>query len=288
MANDFNTTIGKNLKIAREKLLFSREEMAEKSGINRGSLERIEKGDKYLNKEEQAKYIEFIGVKKELLCNTSFNLTWKELVTILKKNHPENPLICEIKNKKGIPQKIIMQRVLPDKLLERPLTAAELAKLISVRFNINIEPNKVQNSLNFLERIGLIVRTQTSPIKYKRSDKKFPKEIDPLFDLVIKLEQICELFKSNLVNGNNNKKINPSLRKMAIMLLSLDDGEKTRGELFNKAEMVNDTNNVVRTINILETTGLITKTKLAVTSSRQSYKLTDKGSKVLRELELEV
>jgi len=66
----------------------------------------------------------------------------------------------------------------------------------------------------------------------------------------------------------------------------LDDGEKTRKELFSKAEMINDTNNVVRTIKVLENIKLITKTKSPVTSSLQSYKLTDKGSKLLRELEV--
>lgn len=285
MAIDINIIIGKNLRIVREKLLFSRKEMAGKSGINERSIERIENGEKYLNEEEQDKYIQFIGVKKELISSLSFNLTWKELIAILKKTHPGNPHICEITDKKGIPKRIILQRVLPEKLLDKPLTAVELAELISAKFNTKIEPNRVQNSLNSLEGLGLIVRIQSSPIKYKRSDKKFPREIDPLFDLVIELEQMCELIKSDLVNGDN-KKINPSLRKMAIMLLSLDDGEKTRKELFSKAEMINDTNNVVRTINVLEDIELITKTKSAVTSSRQSYKLTIKGSKVLRELEV--
>jgi DNA-binding HxlR family transcriptional regulator len=259
--------------------------MAKKSGINERSIERIENGEKYLNEEEQDKYIQFIGVKTELISSLSFNLTWKELIAILKKTHPKTPLICEITDKKGIPKRIILQRVLPEKLLDKPLTASELSKLITAKFKINIEPNKVQNSLNSLVNTGLLVRTQTSPIKYKRSDKKFPKEIDQLFDLVIKLEQICEPIKSDLVNGEN-KIIKPSLRKMAIMLLSLVDGEKTRKELFNKANMKNDTNNAVRTVNVLENTELITKTKLAVTSSRQSYKLTDKGFKVLRELEV--
>lgn len=285
MAKDINIIIGKNLKIAREKLLFSRLEMANKSGINRGSIERIEKAHKYFNTEEQEKYIKFIGIEKSVLCSSSFNLTWREVTAILRKNHPENPSICDISSKETKPKKMIMQRILPEKLLEDPTTAAELTAIISTKFKINIEPNKVQNCLNSLVNIGLLVKTQTSPIKYKRSNKKFPKEIDPLFDLVIKLDQICKLFKPDLVNSDN-KKNKPSLRKMAIMLLSLDDGEKTRKELFSKAEMINDTNNVVRTIKVLENIKLITKTKSPVTSSLQSYKLTDKGSKLLRELEV--
>ncbi|WP_293942774.1 MULTISPECIES: helix-turn-helix domain-containing protein [unclassified Sphingobacterium] len=283
MAKDINIIIGKNLKIAREKLLFSRKEMANKSGINRGSIERIEKAHKYFNIDEQTKYIKFIGIEKDVLCRPSFNLTWRELTVILKKNHPESPSICDISDKETKPQKVIMQRALPEKLLEEPVTAAELTALISTNFKINIEANKVQNSLNSLVNIGLLVKTQTSPIKYKRSDKKFPEEIDPLFELVSKLEQIFELIQLNLVNEDKIK-VNPSFRKMALMLEYLNEGEKTRGDLFRKVGMVNDTNNVVRTVNILEKMELIRKTKKATKSSLQSYILTYTGADILKEV----
>lgn len=281
MAKDINIIIGKNLKIAREKLLFTRKEMANKSGINRGSIERIEKAHKYFNIDEQAKYIKFIGIEKDVLCSSSFNLTWSELTVILRKNHPENPSICDISVKETKPQKVIMQRALPEKLLEEPVTAAELTTLISKKFKIIIEANKVHNSLNSLVNIGLLVKTQTSPIKYKRSDKKFPQEIDPLFELVTKLEEIFELTQANLVN-EDKVKVNPSFRKMALILEYLNEGEKTRGDLFRKVGMVNDTNNVVRTLNVLEKMELVRKTKKAAKSSLQSYILTDTGAEILK------
>lgn len=282
MAKDINIIIGKNLKIAREKLLFSRKEMANKSGINRGSIERIEKAHKYFNIDEQAKYIKFIGIEKHVLCSPSFNLTWTELTVNLRKNHPENPFICDISDKETKPQKVIMQRALPEKLLEEPVTAAELTTLISKKFKINIEANKVQNSLNSLLNIGLLIKTQTSPIKYKRSDKKFPQEIDPLFELVSILEKIFELTQANLVN-EDKVKVNPSFRKMALILEYLNEGEKTRGDLFRKVGMINDTNNVVRTINVLEKMELVRKTKKAAKSSLQSYILTHTGAEILKE-----
>lgn len=282
MAKDINIIIGKNLKIAREKLLFTRKEMANKSGINRGSIERIEKAHKYFNIDEQTKYIKFIGIEKDVLCSPSFNLTWSELTVILRKNHPENPSICDISDKETKPQKVIMQRALPEKLLEEPVTAAELTTLISKKFKIIIEANKVQNSLNSLVNIGLLVKTQTSPIKYKRSDKKFPQEIDPLFELVAKLEKMFELTQANLVN-EDKVKVNPSFRKMALILEYLHEGEKTRGDLFRKVGMVNDTNNVVRTLNVLEKMELVRKTKKAAKSSLQSYILTDTGAEILKE-----
>lgn len=281
MAKDINIIIGKNLKIAREKLLFTRKEMANKSGINRGSIERIEKAHKYFNIDEQAKYIKFIGIEKDVLCSPSFNLTWSELTVILRKNHPENPSICDISDKETKPQKVIMQRALPEKLLEEPVTAAELTTLISKKFKIIIEANKVQNSLNSLVNIGLLVKTQTSPIKYKRSDTKFPQEIDPLFELVAKLEKMFELTQANLVN-EDKVKVNPSFRKMALILEYLNEGEKTRGDLFRKVGMVNDTNNVVRTLNVLEKMELVRKTKKAAKSSLQSYILTDTGAEILK------
>jgi len=199
----------------------------------------------------------------------------------LRKNHPENPSIFDISVKETKPQKVIMQRALPEKLLEEPVTAAELTTLISKKFKIIIEANKVQNSLNSLVNIGLLVKTQTSPIKYKRSDKKFPQEIDPLFELVTKLEEIFELTQANLVN-EDKVKVNPSFRKMALILEYLNEGEKTRGDLFRKVGMVNDTNNVVRTLNVLEKMELVRKTKKAAKSSLQSYILTDTGAEILK------
>ncbi|MEJ5145085.1 hypothetical protein [Sphingobacterium sp. MYb388] len=99
--------------------------------------------------------------------------------------------------------------------------------------------------------------------------------------LVRKPEEIT----TNLVNDISNK-TKPSLRKMAKILITLKDYEKSRSNVFSSIGMINDSNNVIRTISVLEKLNLIRKTKLAPKSSRQKYKLTEKGSPLLQELDM--
>lgn len=280
MAKDINYFIGKNLEIARKKLLFSRKISADKAGITARSLELIENSDKYMNLEDRDKYIAFLGLTSDVLADKNFNLTWQELTFILKKNHPFNVSIAEIEVNKVIPKQVITQRALPAKLLEKPISVAGLKEAMEINFQCNFDRNKIQNALNNLVLDGVLVKSQDSPIKYQRSTKKFPIEIDLIFDLVVRLEEIYNLHTNNLMNGYFNK-VNPSFRKMAKILLVLKDCERSRFDLFLNIGMANDSNNVIRTIAVLEKLVLIQKTELAPKSSKQKYKLTKTGVELL-------
>lgn len=285
MAKDTNYIIGKNLEIVRKKLLFSRKMSAKKAEITPRSLELIEKADKYLNLEDRDKYIEFFGLSVEILSDENFNLTWQELTYILKKKHPKEIDIAEIELNKVIPKQVITQRALPDKLLETPISVAELRVEIQKGFKYNFDRNKLQNALNNLVFEGTLTKSQDSPIKYQRSNKKFNREIDYIFDLVLKLEEITTSGTSNLVNDISNK-AKPSLRKMAKILIILKDCDKSRSDIFTSIGMINDSNNVIRTISVLEKFNLIQKTKLAPKSSKQSYQLTERGKQILKEVDM--
>lgn len=285
MAKDTNYIVGKNLEIVRKKLLFSRKISAKKAEITPRSLELIEKADKYLNITDRDKYIDFLGLNLETLSDKNFNLTWQELSYILTKKHPNENNITEIEPNKVIPKQVITQRAMPDKLLETPISVTELKVEIQKRFKYNFDRNKLQNALNNLVFEGTLTKSKDSPIKYQRSNEKFNREIDYIFDLVVKLEEITNSNTSNLVNDPSNK-TKPSLRKMAKILLTLKDCEKSRSDLFTSIGMINDSNNVIRTISVLEKFNLIQKTKLAPKSSRQKYKLTEKGSQLLQELDM--
>ncbi|KKX46645.1 hypothetical protein [Sphingobacterium sp. IITKGP-BTPF85] len=285
MARDINCIIGKNLKIVRKKLLFSRKISAEKAEITPRSLELIETADKYLNIEDRDKYVEFLGLNLDILSDKNFNMTWQELTFILKKKHPNEENIAEIETNKVIPKQVITQRVLPAKLLEVSISVAELKEEIRIRFRYNFDRNKIQNALNNLVLEGALIKSNDVPIKYQRSTEKFPKEIDHIFDLVVKLEEIADSLTLNLVNGLSNK-IKPSFRKMAKILIILKDCEKSRFDLFTSIGMINDSNNVIRTISVLEKLNLIQKTELAPKSSKQKYQLTEKGSQLLQELDM--
>ncbi|MEN5085120.1 hypothetical protein ABE426_01485 [Sphingobacterium faecium] len=285
MAKDINYIIGKNLEIVRKKLLFSRKISAKKAEITPRSLELIEKADKYLNITDRDKYIDFLGLNLDTLSDKNFNLTWQELSYILTKKHPNENNISEIEPNKVIPKQVITQRAMPDKLLETPISVTELKVEIQKRFKYNFDRNKLQNALNNLVFEGTLTKSNDTPIKYQRSNEKFNRDIDYMFDLVVKLEQITTNNTSNLVNDLSNK-VKPSLRKMAKILITLKDCEKSRSELFTSIGMINDSNNVIRTISVLEKFNLIQKTKLAPKSSRQKYKLTEKGSQLLQELDM--
>lgn len=285
MAKDINYIVGKNLEIVRKKLLFSRKISAKKAEITPRSLELIEKADKYLNITDRDKYIDFLGLNLDTLSDKNFNLTWQELSYILIKKHPNENNITEIEPNKVIPKQVITQRAMPDKLLETPISVTELKVEIQKRFKYNFDRNKLQNALNNLVFEGTLTKSNDTPIKYQRSNEKFNRDIDYMFDLVVKLEEITTSNTSNLVNDLSNK-VKPSLRKMAKILLTLKDCEKSRSELFTSIGMINDSNNVIRTISVLEKFNLIQKTKLAPKSSRQKYKLTEKGSQLLQELDM--
>ncbi|WP_293925693.1 hypothetical protein [Sphingobacterium sp. UBA6320] len=285
MAKDTNHIVGKNLEIVRKKLLFSRKISAKKAEITPRSLELIEKADKYLNITDRDKYIDFLGLNLETLSDKNFNLTWQELSYILTKKHPNDDNITEIEPNKVIPKQVITQRAMPDKLLETPISVTELKVEIQKRFKYNFDRNKLQNALNNLVFEGTLTKSKDSPIKYQRSSQKFNREIDYIFDLVVKLEEITTSSTSNLVNDLSNK-TKPSLRKMAKILITLKDCEKSRSDLFTSIGMINDSNNVIRTISVLEKLNLIQKTKLAPKSSRQKYKLTEKGLQLLQELDM--
>ena len=186
---------------------------------------------------------------------------------------------------KVIPKQVITQRVLPAKLLEKPISVADLKEEIRIRFEFNFDRNKIQNALNNLVLEGILIKSKDSPIKYQRSTEKFPREIDLIFDLVVKLEEISTFITMDLVNDDSNK-VNPTFRKMAKILLALKDCEKSRSDLFVSIGMINDSNNVVRTISILEKLSLIQKTELAPKSSKQKYQLTEEGKQILKEVDM--
>lgn len=280
MANDPLSTIGRNLEIVRNKLLFSRELMGEKSGIPPRSLERIEKNDKYANADDREKYIDFLGLNKDILSNEDFDYTWQELVRTLEKRQANNLNICKIPEKRLSALKVIKYRALPANLLLKPITAKQLAEDINSHFKYSFENNIVQNALNNLSEDGTLEKLQASPIKYHRPIQNFPKHIDPLYELTQNLFQIAE--------DNDIHLVNITLRKNAKILMILAQDQKPRSEIFEELKMSNETNNSRRTIQVLEKLGLIFKTESSLRSSKQMYRLTQKGQELLKKVGVEM
>lgn len=274
MVKDPYHTLGINLEIARNRLLFPRDLMAKKAGISSRSLERIEKNDKYANTADRDKYIDFLGLSQEVLVDKSFDYTWQELIHILEKRHPNNHNIIDIPLKKLSALRVIKYRALPENLLLKPISAKQLTEDIRDHFKYVFENNIVQNALNNLSADGTIEKINTSPIEYYLPIKNFPKHIDPLYELVQHLSQITENYESNLVNK--------SLRTNAKILMILARGRKSRSGIFEELKMSNETNNVRRTIHVLEKFELILKTELAPRSSKQMYQISGKGEELLR------
>lgn len=274
MAKDPYTVLGKNLEKVRNILMFPRKLMAIKSEIDDRSIERVEKNDKYLNVLDREKYIEFLGLSEEILMKENFDYTWQEIVYFFVQKHPNTPDIVEIPPKHLSALNVIKYRALPGNLLLSPISANLLTSKISKYFKYSFNQNVVQNALNNLSKEGTIERTDTSPIEYYRPIKNFPKYIDPLYELVQNLHVILGKPLTNLVNKTS--------RKNAKILAFLKEEPKFRAEIFEEIKISNETNNVRRTIEVLEKFELISKTELATRSSLQKYKLTDKGLQLLR------
>ena len=274
MAKDPYTVLGKNLEKVRNILMFPRELMAIKSKIDERSIERVEKNDKYLNVLDREKYIEFLGLSEEILMKENLDYTWQEIVGFFMKKHAESLNLLEIPPKHLSALNVIKYRALPGNLLLSPISASKLTSKISKYFKYTFNQNVVQNALNNLSKEGTIQRTDTSPIQYYRPIKNFPKYIDPLYELVQNLYALLEKPSTNLVNK--------TLRKNAKILVFLKEEPKFRADIFEEIRLSNETNNVRRTIDVLESFELISKTESAKRSSLQKYKLTDKGLQLLR------
>lgn len=279
MAKDPNILIGKNLEIARLRLLFSRDLVAEKSKITSRSIERIEKNDKYANAKDREKYIDFLGLSHEDLSVERFDITWQDLVKSLEEANDKSPKISHIPNHKLSASNVIKYRILPENLLLEPLNTKEVTEVIRAKFGYSFEINVVQNALNNLSSEGVICRIESSPIEYHRPIKNFPKDIDPLYEISQNLAVKLNEHEINLVKK--------TIRRNAKILILLTNGQQPRSEIFTTISMSNETNNTYKTIKVLEKIELIEKTEKLSRSRNQKYRLTDKGIQLLNESGLE-
>lgn len=112
-------------------------------------------------------------------------------------------------------------------------------------------------------------------------DKKHPGALQSIPSaIVIKLEE--------LVNKNKIDYVTPIYDRMANMLLVLREGDISRSKLYQRIDYKNLYKNHQKSLKILETLMLVERTEDKPTSSKQMYRLTDRGRKLLRELNIEV
>lgn len=268
---------GTKLKTTRLRLLLTRTDVHECTTIPTSTIERIENGELPYPSHHFQNLVEFYDYKMQDIYSEKDPPDWIELRKNIITKHRKNKIVINKINEKPKPKEVILYRLLTSKVFDSYVNVSNLATIIKSKYNWHFSKDRLQNALDSIVEEGLITKTEISPFEYKRFSNKLPVEIDPFFETTRKLEEFPYEKTANLVN--------PTFRKMAIIIISLNKGEKARKELMEIAGLSNETNNVNRTIKILEVMEVINKTELAPKSSKQKYQLTEKGKQILKEVD---
>lgn len=269
---------GLKLKITRLRLLLSRKNVHNYTGISISTIERIENGDTPYPEDDFKTLLKFYDYTEDEIYSIKSTPDWIELRRKMSANHRNNEEILKFFDKKPNAQNVLKYRVLTSKILNNFITVNYLKVKIQSTYNWTYSNSTLQNALNSLVEKKILTRSTGVPAEYCRASNKLSNIIDPYFELSKKLEQLNQENKDNLVN--------PAYRRMAIISYSLKDGQKSRKELLELAGIKNETNNVKRTISVLQNMNIIQKTELAPKSSKQKYELTENGKQMLRELDI--
>lgn len=267
---------GRKLKTTRLRLLLTRKDVYECTGIPTTTCERIENGDLPYPAHRFHNLVSFYDYTMEEIYSKKEVPDWIELRRRFLSKHRNNSDVLSKINEKPNPKEAILYRVLTSKILDDFISVSDLTKKIKSTYNWSFDQDKLHNALDSIEKEELIIKSKDTQYKYKRASDKLPEEIDRFFATTRKLEKTLSTRADHLVN--------PAFRRMAIIIENLVDGEKRRSELMEVAGLRNDSNNIYRTIKILEEMTFVEKTEELARSSNQKYRLTEKGIQFLKDL----
>lgn len=279
MNNSPEITAGKKLKITRLRLLLTRKDVSFCTGLPTTTIERMENGDFPYPADKFQQLVAFYDYSMEEIYSNKEVPDWIELRRRFLSKHRNNNDITAKLDEDPDPKEVILYRVLASNILDDFKSARDLAKIIKSKYNWTFLDGSIINALNSIEKEGLIVKSNDTPNRYKRKSNILPEEIDGFYQITRALEKITYKNPDNLVN--------PAFRRMAIVIKKLIEGENSRKYLMDIAGLGNESNNINRTIRVLEDFSFIEKTEKAARSSNQKYRLTEKGRNFLSELGIE-
>lgn len=280
MNNQPEKIAGKKLKAIRDALLLSRKSVKKAIGIPTSTLERIENGElpypiSWLNA-----LCDFYAINKEDIYNANKpTVDWKTLRRRILSKHKENQKIAKELNAKPHPKKAIVHRILKTEYLDQYKNADEMRLHFKTRYGLSFAYTSLRNSMISLEEDGILEKRKIGSEKTEfRRKASSPTSLDQ------KIEEIRRFLEENTPQEILNL-VNPVFDRMARMLYLLKSGPNTRAKIFAYAGFRNETNNINRSLKVLENINLVEMTiKDKPRSSKQMYRLTDKGYELLRKV----
>jgi len=283
MDKNISFLVGQRLKLLRELLLFTVDEICKIIGIPPTTLRRIENGDTNSIEKWISKLSDLYQVNEETILDVKKPLpNWKTLRRNILSKHRNNNFIIESIDKTPYPKKAIQFRVLQSNFLNLFKSTQEVLDHLVKRYNWTYDYEKILMALDSLVDDGVleIENKNLNPRKFRKSRKPNKALQSIPSAIVIKLEE--------LVNKNKIDYVTPIYDRMANMLLVLREGDISRSKLYQRIDYKNLYKNHQKSLKILETLILVEKTEEKPTSSKQMYRLTERGRKLLRELNIEV
>ncbi len=276
MKESIETQIGSRYYLIRNLLLLTRKEVLDITGISISTLTRIEKGQLSSNTKVTDKLSNLYQVTKEDIYNVSKPIpSWKDLRRKTLSAHKNNEKLLKYLNKKPESKQMIEYRVMRSPFLNNFRTAKEVAEHIRKRYTFSYSHSTIKNSLDILTDLGLLEvnKSENESQKFKKASA-LPKNLEQQIETIQqKLEEKFRAKSADLVT--------PAFDKMARMIVLLNEGPKRRSELTRFSDYENATNNIKRSLKILEELGLVERTiREKPTSSRQRYRLTQAGKEV--------
>lgn len=279
MKNKKEFKIGRRLYLIRNLLLLTKIDVKNFVGISETTLGRIENGIPPLNRFK----IELLSNFYQISEHDIFNLdkpipSWKSLKRKVLSHHRNNEKLLKVLEKKPNPGFAIEYRILKSDFFNNFHTARETMDHLKSTYNWSFPHSSVKNSLEKLFDEGKL------EIKLP---KLIPRQFRAIRSLSSDQEEIIMLIKRHLEENTPTSitdLVSPAFDRMAKMLIFLRNGAQKRSAIFLNADFKNATNNIRRSLKVLEQLDLVEMTlKDNPNSSKQQYRLTVKGQELVNQ-----
>ncbi|GEM_PF-4415306 len=171
--------IGDNLTLIRQSLVLTHQELADVSGISKGSIIKLEQGDKGYSIDTLLLYIDKIGFTLPEISSAKteipeYNQLKNKIVQYHTKNGSAIPedLFPSLENKV---KNLVLTRLIPSRYLNKSRTLSEILKYFKDELGYTIKSTSLSNTLIRLSNDGVIEIIKNGSNTFKYSVKKAKK-----------------------------------------------------------------------------------------------------------------
>lgn len=279
MSKTIEETIGFRLYTIRKLLLFTVEEVHEIAQIPITTLRRIEKGQLPSSQNYIDKLCYLYNLKKEDLFDTKRQIpNWKLLRRNILTEHRNDGRVIKAVNKKPKQRNALQYRVMQSLFLNNYRTPQQIIDHIKTRYRWTYSYAGISMALDSLtEEYELEIEdAKASPKRYRkaRSVGESTQKI---------LEQISILLEEK-IQSKTDSYGTPAYSRMAYMLYLLKAYPVRRVDIYKIIGYGNIHKNHTKSLALLEAHNFVEKTEMKPTSSKQMYRLTEKGRELLKKV----